>query len=80
MTPSQWYSTGTTFTKIDRYRTIEPKAYENWKKQFTADALLGQRYGQSFCNRFDIEDNLLYYTREIDWCDRYIQDRYIARD
>ena len=74
-----WYTNGTTFTKTDKYRTIEPEAYEDWKRQFTADALLGQRYGQSFCNFFSVEDNLLFFTREIDWCERYIKDKYLAR-
>lgn len=58
---------------------ITEQQYEDWKRQFTADALIGLRYGQSFCNRFGVEDNLLFFTREIDWCERYIRDKYLAR-
>lgn len=51
--------------------------YELWKKDFTWDALHGIRYGQSFCNRFRITDNHLYYSRDVDWCDDYIRKTYI---
>ena len=59
--------------------TISHAQYEDWQQQFTVDALLGQRYGQSFCNRFGITDNLLFFTREIAWCEQYIKDHYLAR-
>jgi hypothetical protein len=74
-----WQFDGTSFNKLEQYKSVSPEQYEDWKKQFTADALLGLRYGQSFCNTFGIEDNLLFFTREIDWCQRYIKDKYIAR-
>jgi hydroxyacyl-ACP dehydratase HTD2-like protein with hotdog domain len=74
-----WQFDGTSFNKLDGYKSVKPEEYENWRKQFTADALLGLRYGQSFCNFFSIRDNLLYFTREIDWCDAYIKDKYIER-
>jgi len=53
--------------------------YELWKRDFVWEALHGQRYGQSFCNRFGINDNHLYYAPgDIAWCDRYIRERYLA--
>jgi hypothetical protein len=58
---------------------ITDQQYEDWKRQFTVDALFGQRYGQSFCNRFGIKDNLLFFTVDIAWCEQYIKDMYIAR-
>jgi hypothetical protein len=58
---------------------VTGQQYEDWKKQFTADALRGQRYGQSFCNRFGITDNLLFFTTEIEWCEDYIRKQYLAR-
>jgi len=58
---------------------VTKEQYEDWKRQFTADALLGLRYGQSFCNRFGITDNLLFFTREINWCEHYIEAVYLAR-
>ena len=41
---------------------ISQEDFDIWKKDVIWDALHGQRYGQSFCNRFGITDNLLYYT------------------
>jgi hypothetical protein len=66
-------------TRTQETVTITEQDYENWKKQFTADALRGQRYGQSFANWFGITDNLLFFTTEIEWCENYIRDKYIAR-
>ena len=55
--------------------------FELWQKDYTWDALHGIRYGQSFCNRFNIIDNILYYTRfpTTQECDQYIEKNYIAR-
>ena len=65
----------------------EPKSfisledYELWQKDVIWDALHGLRYGQSFCNRFGISDNLLYYTTwPPEQLDEYIKRTYIARD
>jgi hypothetical protein len=67
-------------------RTGEPRGliaqedYDLWRQDFTWEALHGQRYGQSFCNRFGIQDNHLYYnTGGIEWADNYIKKNYIAR-
>jgi hypothetical protein len=51
--------------------------YNLWQKDFTWEALHGIRYGQSFCNHFNINDNKLYYTRDSVWADDYIQETYI---
>ena len=59
---------------------IDPEDYIQWKEDFIWEALHGQRYGQSFCNRFGITDNHLYYnTGGIDWADKYIKKTYLAR-
>jgi hypothetical protein len=59
---------------------ITREDYELWRQDFTWEALHGQRYGQSFCNRFGIHDNHLYYnTGGIEWADMYINENYIAR-
>ena len=68
-------------------RTGEPRSliaqedYEIWQKDVIWDNLHGIRYGQSFCNRFGIIDNILYYTRfpTTDECDQYIEKTYLAR-
>jgi len=51
--------------------------YNLWQKDYTWEALHGIRYGQSFCNHFNINDNKLYYTRDSVWADDYIQETYI---
>lgn len=59
---------------------ISQEDYDLWRQDFTWEALHGQRYGQSFCNRFGIHDNHLYYNNGgVDWADKYIRKTYIAR-
>ena len=59
---------------------VSAEDYELWKKDFVWEALHGQRYGQSFCNRFGVTDNHLYYAPgDIAWCDEYIRKTYLAR-
>ena len=68
----------------DRYadegKKISLEDFEVWQKDVVWDALHGIRYGQSFCNRFSITDNLLYYTT---WPPEqmadYIRKHYIDR-
>lgn len=58
---------------------ISAEDYEIWKKDYIWEALHGQRYGQSFCNRFGITDNHLFYAPgDIEWCDKYIRKNYLA--
>ena len=70
---------------FDNQRTKVPEPisqddFDLWQKDVIWDALHGQRYGQSFCNRFGISDNLLYYTTwPADQIDAYIKRTYIAR-
>ena len=59
--------------------SISLTEYERWQKQYTWDALQSMRYGQSFCNQFDIHDSRLYYTRDWVSCDMSIRKEYIAR-
>lgn len=59
---------------------VTAEDYEQWKKDYIWEALHGIRYGQSFCNRFGITDNHLFYAPgDISWCDKYIQKNYLAR-
>ena len=60
---------------------ISTEDYEQWKRDFIWEALHGMRYGQSFCRRFGIQDNHLFYAPgDIAWCDYYIRKHYLARD
>lgn len=52
--------------------------YLAWQHEFVFDALQGLRYGQSFCNHFDITDNILFYERDPEWADTYIRSYYIV--
>lgn len=52
--------------------------YEQWRKQFTWDALTNQRYGESFCNYFKITDRRIFH--ETNWlvCDTVIRREWLA--
>jgi hypothetical protein len=52
--------------------------YEQWRRAVVFDALQGLRYGQSFCNHFDITDNILFYERDPEWSDVYIRQNYVV--
>ena len=57
---------------------ISPEDFDIWQKDVIWDALHGIRYGQSFCNRFGILDNLLYYTTwPTEQQDEYIKKNYV---
>jgi hypothetical protein len=53
--------------------------YEHWQKHYTWHALLNQRYGQSFCNHFGIQDHRIYFERNWQVCDKIIQRDWLAR-
>jgi hypothetical protein len=60
--------------------SISQEDFDLWQKDVIWDALHGIRYGQSFCNRFGITDNLLYYTTwPPEQLDDYIRKHYVAR-
>jgi len=59
---------------------ITKEQFERWKQDFSFDALHGQRYGQSFCNTFDITDYLLYYSPwSVDKINKYIEKNHIKK-
>ena len=66
---------------IDRANlSISQEDFELWQKDVIWDALHGIRYGQSFCNRFGVTDNLLYYTAYTpEQMDDYIRKHYIEK-
>jgi hypothetical protein len=57
---------------------VESADYQQWRQEAVFDMLRGVRYGQSFCNRFNITDNILFYERDLEWADGYIRKNYIA--
>jgi hypothetical protein len=60
-------------------KPITADEYQQWQELYTWDAIQDQRYGQSFCNHFDITDYRLFYERDWAACDRMIRREYIAR-
>jgi hypothetical protein len=62
---------------------ISQEEFNQWREDFIWEALHGQRYGQSFCNRFGITDNHLYYNDYknggVEWADAYIKKTYLER-
>lgn len=56
---------------------ISPEEYAVFKQHFSFDGLRGLRFGQSFCNYFDVKDNLLFITADPEWCDQYIRREYL---
>jgi hypothetical protein len=59
--------------------SVSIELYELWKREYTWDALMNLRYGQSFCNHFGIKDNRLYYERDWVKCDSIIRVDWLAR-
>jgi len=60
-------------------KTVSLYEYEQWQELYTWDAIQDQRYGQSFCNHFDITDHRLFYERDWVRCDQMIRREYIER-
>ena len=58
--------------------TISTQMYEKWRENFLFETLqYSTRYGQSFCNKFDITDYILYYMRSIEQADKHIRKHYV---
>ena len=62
---------------VDKSHSVSADEYQTWKHGYLFDALQDLRYGQSFCNAFGITDNILFYERDADWADNYIQTYYV---
>jgi len=58
-------------------KQVTEEEYLQWARGFIFEGLRNQRYGQSFCNHFNIHDNILYYAGTVDEADRYIRKVYI---
>ena len=72
--------TATTTTRVQWNNHIALEDFELWQRDYTWEALHGLRYGQSFCNRFGVTDNILYYsTWPPEQMDDYIRKHYITK-
>ena len=57
--------------------TVTTEQYQQWARGFVFEGLRNLRYGQSFCNRFFITDNILYWERDYQTADAYIRKHYV---
>jgi len=65
--------------KVERRNSILQAEYDAWRDEFVFDGIRGMRYGQSFCNHFDITDYVLFYM--LDWgrADQHIRTLYLEK-
>ena len=65
--------------KVERRNSILQAEYDAWRGEFVFDGIRGMRYGQSFCNHFDITDYVLFY--KLDWtsADQHIRTVYLEK-
>jgi len=65
--------------RMERRNSILQTEYDAWRNEFVFDGIRGLRYGQSFCNHFDITDYVLFYM--LDWgkADQHIRKLYLAK-
>ena len=65
--------------RVERKKSIPPAEYEDWKREFTFEGIKGARYGQSFCNHFNITDYVLFYKSDWSTADQHIRAVYLAK-
>ena len=57
--------------------TLTQESFDQWCHGYIFDAMRDQRFGQAFCNRFGITDNLVYYERDAEKCKAMIRKQYL---
>lgn len=68
-----------TSTDTDRQlRAVTKNQYQLWQKHYSFEALKGARYGESFCDYFNIRDYRLYYDNVPERCDQLIRKDWIV--
>ena len=65
--------------RVERQNSILQAEYDAWRDEFVFDGIRGMRYGQSFCNHFDITDYVLFYMLDWDKADQHIKKLYLAK-
>ena len=65
--------------RIERRNSVPLAEYETWKREFTFEGIRGARYGQSFCNHFDITDYVLFYKQDWATADQHIRMQYLVQ-
>ena len=65
--------------RVERRNSILRVEYDAWRDEFVFDGIRGMRYGQSFCNHFDITDYVLFYMLDWDKADQHIRKLYLVQ-
>ena len=65
--------------RVERRNSILQTEYDAWRDEFVFDGIRGLRYGQSFCNHFDITDYVLFYMLDWDKADQHIRKLYLEK-
>jgi len=71
------FNQGPSYSTKHKFFHITKDDYLSWKKEFSFEALKGIRYGQSFCNRFSVQDYVLFYMIDTKRADLHIREQYI---
>lgn len=59
--------------------TITPQEFDKWIKEYTFQALWGLNLARAFCNRFQLTDYILWYTKsDSKEILSYIQKNYVS--
>jgi hypothetical protein len=62
------------------YHTITQEQYEQFEYYYVFDVLKGLRYGQAFCERFNISNaSPLYWFKNQETAKRWIHDNYLVK-
>ena len=78
MSGMDWHTNQLLNLDRPKAQRVRRDAYEQWRRQQAVwDCLQNIRYGQSFCNCFDIADAFLNYCADTDRADRYIRRYYV---
>lgn len=58
-------------------KKITFEEYEDFKKTSILYILQDKRYGQAFCEHFDIEGSPLYFFKDSNLCEKWIKDNHL---
>lgn len=58
--------------KIEFYEYMHFRDVEYYAGRYTT-----QRFGQAFCNQYNITDSTLFYMTDLKKCWEYIEDEYV---
>lgn len=57
--------------------TITKHEFKQWIKTYSFAGLQNQSLGQYFCKHFSITDYILFFSKESDFAEDYIQSYYV---